>query len=217
MHRLHETDSIAPPGRLGRWRGGTAAALAFLAVASPAVADLVPITGLANTGRGLAGGTSDDNWSILSPAQKAVVVNDAVIPSTWLANTAESKWIWIAASGQPTNTTAVFRISFDLAGLDASTARITGRWAMDNLGDAILLNGVSTGISASGFGSWKSFEIASGFVAGVNTLDFKITDTGVISGFRAELSGTVQTLPAPSTLAILGAASLGGRRRRRKA
>ena len=54
--------------------------------------------------------------------------------------------------------------------------------------------------------SFVPFSINSGFVAGLNTLDFVVEDVGVISGFRvAEISGTASPVPEPLT--ILGSAT----------
>jgi hypothetical protein len=159
-----------------------------------------PVVGLVNTGAGLGDGAIDPNWSILLPVQQAVVVNSAVIPGTWLPNTADSKWIWETATGQPTNVTRTFRITFDLTGFDPGTAFISGRWATDNTGLDIILNGVGTGQTSPGFTSWTNFSLNSGFVAGVNTLDFSVNDFGSIAGFRAEfLNSDVTIVPEPSS------------------
>ncbi len=181
--------------------------------ASAAHADLVPIQGLFNTGATAAMGAQDPNWTVLETGAAAVVRSN--IPNTYLPNTADSKWIWESANGQPGNNTRTFRLTFDLTGLVAGTAQISGRWSTDNVGQAILINGVSTGQSANGFTAWTNFSVNSGFVAGVNTIDFVVRDLGFPGGFRAELSGTAQAVPAPGAMALLGAVGLASRRRRR--
>lgn len=200
------------------------AAIAVLGVTlmtAPAV-KAVPIAGLFNTGvdgagAALAAGSADTHYSILVPSQAAIVIKDA-IPGTWLANSATRRWVWQDINGQPTFTTLTFRTTFDLTGLDFSSASISGDWATDNTGLDILINGASTGNTCSGFSSLCNFTVASGFVAGINTLDFQVQDLGVISGFLvSSISGTANAIPEPGTLAILGLGLIGlGVTRRRK-
>jgi hypothetical protein len=134
---------------------------------------------------------------------------------TYFANDADSQWIWQEATGQPTDVTRTFRTTFDLTGLDPSTASISGLWGADNTGVAILLNNNSTGNSLPGspstnFGQLHSFSINTGFVSGINTLDFVIQDVGAIAAFRAKVSGTadldrVPTVPeGGSSILLLG-------------
>ena len=44
------------------------------------------------------------------------------IPGSWFANTAARRWIWEAAIGLPVNVIRTFRTTFDLTGLDETTA-----------------------------------------------------------------------------------------------
>jgi hypothetical protein len=184
------------------------------------VASGATIPGLYNTGQGLGDGMFDPHWQILSPLQQAVTVNAASLPGTWLANTADSRWVWQSSNGQPINVTRTFRTTFDLTGYDPSTAAIWGRWATDNDGLNILLNGNGTGQTSPGFGSWTSFSLSGGFIAGVNTLDFVVYDYGSIAGFRSEFqASSVDAVPEPGTIALvalgLGAVAFARRARRR--
>lgn len=182
-----------------------------------------PITGLFNTGVNSAGvamgpGSADPHYSILSPNQPAIVLKNA-LPGTWLPNTPTRRWVWQSFTGTPTNTTLTFRTTFDLTGLNASTASITGEWATDNFGLDILINGTSTGNTCGGFSSLCNFSVLSGFVAGVNTLDFVVQDVGSIAGFLvSSISGTVDDavagVPLPASLALLGFGVLAVARRR---
>ena len=192
-------------------------AAAAMGVAFAATANAATIPGLFNTGVDafgvvLGNGAVDNNYAI-SSGGNAVVVNQSNIPGTWLPNTSASRWVWQTATGQPVNVTRTFTTTFDLTGFMPATASITGRWATDNQGLDILINGVSTGQTAPGFTSWTNFSISTGFQTGVNTLAFVMKDVGVISGFRAEfLSSSVDpvaAVPVPAALPLLVTA-LGG-------
>jgi hypothetical protein len=71
--------------------------------------------------------------------------------------------------------------------------------AVDNTVTDILINGVSTGFTASSFSTFTPFTISSGFVQGVNTLDFVWTNASGPSGLRVEVAGTV----APETTSVV--------------
>jgi hypothetical protein len=42
------------------------------------------------------------------------------------------------------------------------------------------------------FAYWVKFEIPLGFKAGINTLDFEVTNEGLPTGLRVDIGGTVQ-------------------------
>ena len=104
-----------------------------------------------------------------------------------------------------------------MSGFDLTTAVIAGRWSVDNYGNDILVNGVSTGASAGGFSSWYGFSVNNSLLtSGINTIDFVVQDVGGISGFRSEFTvATADELPstavpeASSTLILLGLGLLG--------
>lgn len=126
----------------------------------------------------------------------------------WMAEGPLSRWIAPAADQSAGNAPGnyVYRTTFDLTGLDPTKALITGRWVSDNGGVDILINGVALGFTNPGnFNAWNEsndFTIDSGFVAGINTLDFIVNNAGADvnpTGLRVEMRGTVE-LPdeAPS-------------------
>jgi hypothetical protein len=169
-----------------------------------------------NTGEGTGGtaqstGQTDLHYNLIS-APSGVVL-DAITTSAnaaWTANTATTDWISPGSSGDtgwPVGTYD-YQTTFDLTGLDPSTADLSGKWTSDNNG-CIDLNGVSTGICSSfaGFGTASAFSITSGFKPGLNTLDFVVENGGGPTGVFAEISGTASPLssvPEPS-LSLLGA------------
>jgi uncharacterized repeat protein (TIGR01451 family) len=124
----------------------------------------------------------------------------------WLPDGPDSKWISPRSDVSEGNNGGVYvyRTTFDLTGLDPATAAINGRWASDNEGLDLQLNGASTGISHFGtgtFAAFAAFSITNGFVPGTNTLDFVVHQdaTGTATGLRVELSGTAEApvIPGP--------------------
>jgi hypothetical protein len=168
-------------------------------------------TGLDGSGNALVGGASDSDWIVVETGQAARVRTQ--LPGTYFANNSLSQWIWQNADGSPINVDRTFRTTFDLTGFDNTTAVINGMWGVDNIGLDILINGTSLGISLPGvvvsnFSQLHAFTINSGFIAGMNTLDFKVRDAGGVSAFRAQLSGEarLQAVPTPATLALVSLA-----------
>jgi hypothetical protein len=207
-----------------------AAALAISAIAS---AQAASITGLNNTGLG-ASGSTDGSYSLKAVSDDGVT---AIVPTIsydaqwpigpWLANTSVSKWITPTAS-QSQSLDAwnagsyTYSLAFDLTGYNATSAAFTGRLAADNSVVVKLNNQVIS--TASGFTDWTSFAANSGFVAGVNKLDFVVSNWaqngGNPTGLRVEFAASsVAAVPEPETYAMLlgGLALLGVTARRCKA
>jgi hypothetical protein len=198
----------------------------------PVHALAVPITSLFNSGvladgtTLAAGGAVDLHYTLISsadatfPGPSAFVTS--AIPGVYLANGPNSKWIAPDANQNFGPCCAVgnytYRTTFDLTGLDPSSAVITGLWSTDNNGLDILINGVSTGQTTgfADFGAFTSFSITSGFAAGINTLDFSLNNGGGPSALRVEIvsatADQIGSVPEPSTLLALatGLVALGG-------
>ena len=146
------------------------------------------------------------------PAYAATSAGGFPIPP-WLPDNRASAWIshnqtTIIAGG----TSLVYQTKFDLTGFNPASARITGRWAADNRGQSVILNGTPLAVPApSSFDSWAAFNINSGFISGMNTLQFVIFNDADVTqpqgqnpgGIRVELAGTADvdcnlTHPRPS-------------------
>ncbi len=163
---------------------------------------LVSIPGLYNTGvnnnNTLANpGSTDQHWTMIQSASKTYPGPAAVIETplkpTYATDGPNSQWIGAAVAGNVTGGTYKFRISFDLTGLNAASAIISGRWAVDNHATALLLNGNSTGYTLPG-STWtqqptSQFQLSGPFLPGVNTLDFVVVGTGGPASLRVEING----------------------------
>ncbi len=198
---------------------GAVSALALLAAGSARAATIPGLfnTGVDNAGALLAPAAVDPHYRLVQSADaaflgpNAFVVNETwpVAPNgggPWLANGPVSKWIAPQAPQATGNAAGnyTYRLTFNLTGLEPSTALITGRWTSDNAGPGVLLNGVTTGFTSDGNfpALGNPFTISSGFIDGINTLDFVVNNADVTvnpTGFRAEVSGTADLQPPPGT------------------
>lgn len=179
-----------------------------------------PIPKLFNTG-------VDDEGKVLAPNRvdphyKIIEIPDGITVSSnaftlvagfpvgpWIAEGPNSRWIAPRAN-QSTGSAAgnyIYRTTFDLTGLDPSKASITGRWVSDNGGVDILINGVALGMANPGnFTAWteaNDFSITTGFVVGINTLDFVVNNAGTDinpTGLRVEMRGTVELPSEPPSI-----------------
>lgn len=230
------------------------AAVAFSVILGAELSHSAAIT-LYNTGVDdsfnlLSGGSIDPHYQLVSSPDTTFAGPAAYIsydgwPLTggnrWLSNGPDSKWI------SPRSTTGLdiyyptgsgvadgyytYRTSFDLSGLNPDTAVIDGWWVSDNFGVNLILNGVITGFTSNGdfMGGTKpnnTFHLDSGFISGVNTLDFTVYNAPLgfnginPSGLRVELSGTAAPVPEPSTMFLMGSGLAGlvgyGRKRLKK-
>lgn len=221
------------------------AVFAAAACLMPAVARANSIA-ICNTGQAalcvgtVADGTLDPNYvitggtaGVISTTQ-AAVQDGFPIPSPWLADDADSKWIAPFGSDNDSNGpvgTYIYTTTFSLAGLNRLTASISGKWSSDNDGLDVRLNGVSIPQLSyppnAGFGSLYAFlvPVGSGFLDGPNTLDFILSNAGGPTGLRVDdISGTADPLngrgpevPEPASMVLLGSGLLALYRRRRGA
>jgi hypothetical protein len=209
-------------------RCGVASALCvLLAVPGFARAAVIGVfsTGVDAAGSVLSGGTLGDPHFTLISAPSGVdpqlkiwsaASGFPVAPAgPWLADNTRSRWIGLDtmfSDGLPHSPlqggTYIFRTTLDLTGTSATNAVLNGKWAADNVG-SIVLNGVNTGVSNNtglAFFALTDFSLNSGFVAGVNTLDFIVTNTyspdSVVYnpvGLRVEFTDLSLTMDSPTS------------------
>ncbi len=172
-----------------------------------------PITGLFNTGQSITG-SADNYWTLIAPPGAGQVLSPVAVHVTWLPNTPASSWEWSTTAGTPVGTALnplvyTFRHTFILDSLlNPATALITGRWATDNVGTQISVNGLASNQTSPGFAAWSSFSLNAGFVAGLNVLDFVVEDYGLVAGMRIEFltadADTLASVPEPASLVLAG-------------
>jgi hypothetical protein len=188
-----------------------------LVLSATASADLWN-TGVDNSGVALSYGTADPHYTLTSvPSGPSTAIAISPHPS-WVAPPAGARWIAPTpyTTGDPGGW-FVFESTFGVT--SPAGCVVSGRWATDNSGE-IWLNGVNTGIvrafgssGSYGFQNLEAFEISSGFVAGVNTLRFRVWN-----GYPPGQSGNpgpmgllvtdMQVVPIPAAI-LLGMLGLG--------
>ena len=201
------------------------AALTFLLLVPAQQAHATSITTLFNTGVNATGeplsdGTIGDPHYSLITAPPTSTLDIRVRTSAggfpippWVGDDSVSAWIGPNNDAQVDGPVGSYdyRITFDLSGLDPSTASISGLWATDNEGSDILLNGQSAGNKSVGFTAFTSFSIPPGslFVSGLNTLDFLVHNDGGNTGLRVEMTGQASRVPDSSSTLTLLSVSVG--------
>ncbi len=185
----------------------------FVLGESSSVAAFLFNTGVDNSSMVLSGGSSDPHYSVSSSS--AFVKSD---PSpNWLANDSISKWISTAPSGSIPGGAYVYATTFSLASISSVT--LDGRWAVDNSGTGVFLDGnliagssIAYGTPGNyGFDHWTNFFTSSILSAGNHTLEFRTVngnggiDTSGPGGMRAEFlanTSIVPTVPLPPVLGL---------------
>ena len=204
-----------------RLSGVSFAVIAGLAcLANPSVAGQVSInlaTGLDSAYTLLgSGGLSDAHWNVdqvtgaPAPAQ-SVYPNNADWYGGWLANGPGSTWIARNASTSA-NGLGVYTRTFDLTGVNLSTAFIQGSWAIDDSGTLNLNGHLIASLGSGAWGVLTAFSVVNPtfFNQGMNTLTIQITNTdNFLEAVRLEGTVTASaSVPEPATLCAGGLGAL---------
>ncbi len=199
-------------------------ALALVALASlglmTVTASAVPIN-IFNTG--VAGlGVVDLNYSLDTGTAIGIVRHP-----NWVAAPVGSEWIGLSDADVNSHPVGFhnFTTTFDLTGFNPNSASISGSYAVDNEIEIILNGTTILGPGSGSFGSLQAFAISSSFVAGPNTLVFRVLNLSGTSGnpmglLVTGLTSDVSAVPLPAALPLYGTglAIMGfiGWRRKRK-
>ncbi len=209
-------------------------AVAFTLVSQLAHADFIELynTGVASANNNdgtngsviAVGGTLDAHYTVQMPGGgpflPTFVVTDQV--AYYRPPGGSAQYInpfGTAAANDPVGN-YVYQTTFDLSGLDPTTAMISGSIFVDNSIVDILVNGQSSGFSGGGFSIGQQLDFLipvgfGGFQDGVNTLSFLVNNEGGAPNPEAvyvtSLVGTADTvaIPEPGTVALLGLTGVG--------
>lgn len=191
--------------------------LAAVLASSQARADSITTlysTGVDNNHALLAANAPDSHYIMAAGSSDGTAgLTPFVVPPgfpipPWAANTATAQWI-TPKMPEPVDGPYNYTTTFSLAGLVASTASITGTLSADDQVVGIMLNGVLVAPPITtpdeGYGTLHPFSITSGFVSGINTLEFLTSNNhGNVTGFFADMTGTAAAVPEPASIALFG-------------
>lgn len=184
-------------------------------------AALINVPGLYNTGVDDSGNVlplgSVDPHYVVSGASDTAFIAPIVFHSpgsqAWVTPPGGAAWIGPNNTDNtwPTDPTGNYyydlRITLDLKNLDPAKLQISGEWATDNSGQ-IWVNGQDTGFNTIdwGFSQLSSFLLQDVFTPGINTLEFRVLNSGgspnpsglLVADLQAADDGTL-TLPNPAS------------------
>ena len=207
------TTSAAPEVFLKRLQLLSFLAFAILGTTtSTAWADTIRFsnTGVATDGSLLVAGTADGNYSLLYSADpNGTTATATSAHPNWQQDSATAGWISPGSSGTQDWASGyyVYETLLDLTGYNPLTASLSGMIAADNE-VAIYLNRAGSALyNGGGFSSSSPFLINSGFVNGINEVDFVVHNDGGPSGLMVDDTLATATTPTPEASTLLLIAS----------
>ena len=172
---------------------------------SPAPMPFIRSTGTDTSGLLLPEGAVDPYWTVTKPgAASAVQVFATRAHPAWFPNRNSSRWISSQPTAEPGDVPGnyTYRTSFDLTGFDPTTVQIQMQVSADDELVDVRLNNQSLGLRISGGGGLPfvyshGLQINSGFISGINTLEFIVANGGGPTGIQAQLefASVPQRLP----------------------
>lgn len=188
-------------------RALAAAGLFVMAATAQAAVGLFN-TGVDALGNSLADNAIDTHYTVNGGTAYAATSAGGHPIGPWLGDSVTSAWI---APATDTNGvldgTYTYTTTFDLTGIDLTTALISGRLSSDDRLTGITINGNAAAVPAvtTSFTFWTNFSVNSGFVAGLNTLSFSVLNNGGgPTGLRVEYTGNnfAAAVPEPTSYAL---------------
>jgi hypothetical protein len=171
-------------------------------------------SGVGADGRSLPAGDADPHYTLVASAHTAapppVAATVMAGHPAWLPNDTASMWIGPVSNGAAAVAPGAYRYrtTFDLAGMDPSTARITLHLAADDSITNVTLNGAALGIARSGYATLSpAFAITNGFSAGTNTLELLAVNGGASAnpgGIRVRAAGSAAVRAPTNTVLATG-------------
>ncbi len=151
-------------------------------------------TGVNDDGSPISPAVADPHYLLIGPATPATRIDTN---AAWTSAPAGSYWIGPPKGhGDAPVGVYSYEVTFDLSGLVPSSVSISAEWTADDEAEA-WLNGTKVE-HASDPGTLYPLEITSGFVAGLNTLEFRVTNlatgtynpTGLVVSVISETAAT---------------------------
>lgn len=159
-------------------------------------------------------GTTDPFWDI---SVNGGAYYDAFVLDRG-GTTPTAKWIGASLSGTlpggvPDGDFSRFLYSFQTMFAGTSGMTVTYRCARDDTFFNVMLNGAAVlGATCPGYDLSTSFTISSGFIDGLNTLQFNTGGNGVTDGLIVDITGVtnpISPVPEPTSIVLFASGLIG--------